>query len=66
MICGIYSERYVLFSNVYLPTRVRLKRRTENMWKENGPKVRNGFREVLILVTEGKKEKTGYQLIIEF
>lgn len=60
MTCGIYSDRYVLFSDVYLTTHVRLTRRTENMWKENGPKVRNGFREVLLLVTKGKKEKTGY------
>lgn len=27
------------------------------MWKENGPKVRNGFREVLLLVTKGKKRE---------
>lgn len=66
MICGIYSVRYVLLSNVYLTTHVCLTRRTEEIWKENGLKVRNGFRDIVMLVTKGKKEKTGYQLIIEF
>lgn len=46
---------YYSFNNVYLTKHVCLTMRTENVWKENGLKVRNEFREVLIL--EGKKRK---------
>jgi hypothetical protein len=47
---GIYCS----FNNVYLTRHVCLTMRTENVWKKNGLKVRNEYREVLILVTKGK------------